>query len=68
VAGAFTLSRGPVMRWGQWTTANLERVLSRSPEPIWNTMTYAAAATAIAILLSAIIGYLVVRRAIPSRR
>jgi iron(III) transport system permease protein len=65
VAGAFTLSRGPVMRWGQWTTANLERVLSRSPEPLWNTLTYAGAATAIAILLSAIIGYLVVRRRNP---
>ena len=62
VAGAFTLSRGPVMRWGQWTTANIDRVLSRSPEPLFNTMTYAGAATAIAIVLSALIGYLVVRR------
>ena len=24
--GAFTRARGPVMRWGEWTTANLERV------------------------------------------
>ena len=62
VAGAFTVSRGPVMRWGQWTTANIDRVLSRSPEPLYNTMTYAGAATAIAIVLSALIGYLVVRR------
>jgi iron(III) transport system permease protein len=65
VAGAFTLARGPVMRWGQWTTANLERVLSRSPEPLWNTLVYAGAATAIAIVLSAVIGYLVVRRRNP---
>jgi iron(III) transport system permease protein len=62
VAGAFTVSRGPVMRWGQWTTANIDRVLSRSPEPLYNTMTYAVAATAIAIVLSALIGFLVVRR------
>jgi iron(III) transport system permease protein len=62
VAGAFTLSRGPVMRWGQWTTANIDRVLSRSPEPLYNTMTYAGVATAIAIVLSALIGYLIVRR------
>ncbi len=62
VAGAFTLSRGPVMRWGQWTTANLERVLSRSPEPLYNSLAFASAATAIAIVLSAILGYLIVRR------
>ena len=62
VAGAFTMSRGPVMRWGQWTTANLERVLSRSPEPLYNTLTYAGTATAIAIALSGLIGYLIVRR------
>ncbi|MFM8989560.1 MAG: hypothetical protein ACKOUS_07965, partial [Alphaproteobacteria bacterium] len=40
-------------------------VLSRSPEPLWNTLSYAGAATGIAILLSAIIGYLVVRRRNP---
>ncbi len=62
VAGAFTVSRGPVMRWGQWTTAHLERVLLSSPGPMINTLAYAATATLIAIVLSALIGYLVVKR------
>ncbi|MBM3619281.1 MAG: iron ABC transporter permease [Alphaproteobacteria bacterium] len=62
IAGAFTRARGPVMRWGEWTTANLERVLINAPGPMVNTLTYAAAATAIAIVLSALLGYLIVKR------
>lgn len=65
VAGAFTVSRGPVMRWGQWTTAHLERVLISAPGPMINTLTYAAIATAISICLSAIIGYLIVKKRNP---
>lgn len=65
VAGAFTVSRGPVMRWGQWTTAHLERVVLSSPGPMINTLSYAAVATLIAIALSALIGYLVVKRRNP---
>ncbi len=42
VAGAFTRARGPVMRWGEWTTANVERVLINAPDPIINTLIYAA--------------------------
>jgi len=34
VVGAFTRARGPVMRWGDWTTANLERVVLNAPDPI----------------------------------
>ena len=63
--GAFTRARGPVMRWGEWTTANIERVLVTAPAPLLNTLTYAAAATVIAIVLSAIIGYLIVKRRTP---
>lgn len=65
VIGAFTRARGPVMRWGEWTTANLERVLLTAPGPLINTLIYAATATLIAILLSAIIGYLIVKRRNP---
>lgn len=62
VAGAFTVSRGPVMRWGQWTTAHVERVFLTAPGPMINTLTYAGIATLIAIVLSAIIAYLIVKK------
>lgn len=65
VVGAFTRSRGPVMRWGEWTTANLERVLINAPGPLLNSLTYAAIATVIAIVLSALLGYVIVRRRNP---
>jgi len=62
VIGAFTVSRGPVMRWGQWTTAHIERVFLSAPGPMINTLTYAGIATLIAICLSAVIGYLIVKK------
>ena len=62
VVGAFTVAHGPVMRWGQWTTANLERVLLNAPLPLVNTLTYAATATVIALILSALLGYVIVKR------
>jgi iron(III) transport system permease protein len=62
VIGAFTVARGPVMRWGQWTTANLERVVVTAPTPLLNTLMFAACATIIAIMLSALIGYLIVKK------
>ena len=62
VVGAFTQARGPVMRWGQWTTANLELVFTRAPDPLINTLTYASIATVIGITLSVLISYLVVKK------
>ena len=62
VVGAFTQARGPVMRWGQWTTAHLERVFTRAPDPLINTLLYAAVATLIGISLSVLISYLVVKK------
>jgi iron(III) transport system permease protein len=62
IIGAFTAARGPVMRWGQWTTANLERVFNNALQPFINSLTYAAIATFIALILSIIIGYLVVKK------
>ena len=62
VVGAFTRSRGPVMRWGEWTTANLERVLLSQPDPIINTIQYAAIALAISLVLATITGYLLVKK------
>ncbi len=62
VVGAFTQARGPVMRWGQWTTAHLERVFTRASEPFFNTLTYAAVATLVGIAFSVLISYLVVKK------
>lgn len=62
VAGAFTRARGPVMRWGEWTTANLERVLVNAPDPIINTLIYASIATVASILFSTAVSYLVVKK------
>ncbi len=62
VVGAFTRARGPVMRWGEWTTANLERVIINAPDPIINTLLYAAVALVLSLLLSTLIGFLVVKK------
>jgi iron(III) transport system permease protein len=62
VVGAFTKARGPVMRWGEWTTDHLERVFTRAIDPLLNTLTYAATATAIGITLAVLIGFLVVKK------
>jgi iron(III) transport system permease protein len=60
--GAFTVSRGPVMQWGHWTLANLERVFVTAPQPLINSLTYAAVATAIGICFSAVVSYLIVKK------
>jgi iron(III) transport system permease protein len=62
IAGAFTRARGPVMRWGEWTTANLERVLINAPDPILNTLLYAGIATVISILFSTGVSYILVKK------
>ncbi len=62
VIGAFTRARGPVMRWGEWTTANLERVIISAPDPIINTLLYAGIALVLSLLLSTLIGFLIVKK------
>ncbi len=62
VIGAFTVSRGPVMRWGEWTTMHIERLVRIAPDPVINTLLYSAAATAIGIAFSAIVSYLIVKK------
>lgn len=65
VAGALTVARGPVMRWGQWTTAHLERALLTEPTPVINTVLYAGAATLIGIAFSTLVSYLIVKKRNP---
>jgi len=60
--GAFTRAHGPVMRWGEWTIAHLERVLVNAPAPVVNSIGYAGAATLIAIAFSTLASYLIVKK------
>ncbi|OYR14853.1 binding-protein-dependent transport system inner membrane component family protein [Brucella thiophenivorans] len=62
VVGAFTASRGPVMQWGNWTFSNIARVFVTAPQPLVNSLTYAATATFISIIFSAVVSYLVVKK------
>jgi iron(III) transport system permease protein len=62
VVGAFTRSRGPVMRWGEWTTANMERVLLSQPDPIINTIQFAGTALVMSLLLGTVTAYLLVKK------
>jgi len=62
IIGAFTQARGPVMQWGNWTFANLERVFVTAPQPLINSLTYAGVATFISIAFSAIVSYVVVKK------
>lgn len=62
VVGAFTRARGPVMRWGEWTTGNLERVLLNAADPIWNTLMFAGTATVLSLLVSTLVGFLIVKK------
>ena len=62
VIGAFTRARGPVMRWGEWTTANLERVLLAAPDPIFNTLIYASVALLLSLVISTLVGFLIVKK------
>lgn len=62
IIGAFTVSRGPVMQWGNWTFGNLARVFITAPQPLINSLTYAAIATTISIIFSAVVSYLVVKK------
>ena len=62
VVGAFTRARGPVMRWGEWTTANLERVLVGAPDPILNTLLFAGVALTLSLFISTLVGFLIVKK------
>jgi iron(III) transport system permease protein len=62
VVGAFTHTRGPVMYWGQFSLASIERVFINAPDPIINTLLYASTATLIGIALSVVASYLVVKK------
>jgi iron(III) transport system permease protein len=60
--GAFTASRGPVLRWGEWTLDNMARVFITAPGPLVNSILYAGVATLISVMFSTLVSYLVVKK------
>lgn len=59
---AFTASNGPVTKWGEFSLANLTKVLAREPQPILNTITFGAIACVIGVLVSILVSVLIVKK------
>jgi len=59
---AFTLTRGPVMWWGQWSLASIERALRHAPEPIVNSLQFASLATLLGVCLAVLTSYLIIKK------
>ena len=59
---AFTPSRGPVLSYGGFTTLHMASALSKSMQPLWNSLSLAAAATVAGVVFSVAVAYLVVKR------
>lgn len=59
---AFTPSVGPVLRYGDFTWAHLQVALVRAPEPLYNSLFLASVATAVGLLFSVALAYLIVKK------
>jgi iron(III) transport system permease protein len=59
---AFTPSVGPVLHYGGFTLAHLDRALIRAPEALYNSLFLASVATAAGVLFSVVAAYLIVKR------
>lgn len=59
---AVTPSRGPVLSYGGFTTAHMVSALTKSVQPLWNSLALAAVATAAGVVFSVAVAYLVVKR------
>jgi iron(III) transport system permease protein len=59
---AFTLTRGPVMWWGQWSLQSIERALRHAPEPILNSLQFASMATLLGVCFAVLVSYLIIKK------
>lgn len=59
---AFTETSGPVMRWGAWSTASVERALQGAPEPILNSIKFSSAATVLGVAAAVLLSYLTIKK------
>ena len=62
VVTAFTPARGPVLSYGGFTTAHMATALTKSVQPLWNSLALAAVATFAGVIFSVAVAYLVVKR------
>jgi iron(III) transport system permease protein len=62
VITSFTPSRGPVLAYGGFTTAHMATALAKSAQPLRNSLSLAAIATAAGVVFSVAVAYLVVKR------
>ncbi|PND35421.1 iron ABC transporter permease [Achromobacter pulmonis] len=59
---AFTKTSGPVMQWGQWSLASMQRALHGAPEPILNSLKFASLATVLGVSFAVLTSYLTIKK------
>ncbi|QII83665.1 iron ABC transporter permease [Bordetella hinzii] len=59
---AFTHTSGPVMHWGSWSLASMQRALHGAPEPILNSIKFASLATLLGVAFAVLASYLTVKK------
>ncbi|MGV2865238.1 ABC transporter permease [Achromobacter sp. AGC39] len=59
---AFTKTSGPVMQWGQWSLASMQRALHGAPEPILNSLKFASMATVLGVAFAVLVSYLTIKK------
>ncbi|WGI24266.1 iron ABC transporter permease [Halomonas alkaliantarctica] len=60
--GSFTVSRGPVMYWGQFTLDHYIRIWDFNLAVIGNSLTFASMATALGVCFATLVSYLLVKK------
>jgi iron(III) transport system permease protein len=59
---AFTPSRGPVLNYGGFSLVHMTTALTKSVQPLWNSLALAAVATVTGVIFSVAAAYLIVKR------
>ena len=59
---AFTKTSGPVMQWGQWSLASMQRAVHGAPEPILNSLKFASLATVLGVAFAVLVSYLTIKK------
>ncbi|MCP1200022.1 iron ABC transporter permease [Notoacmeibacter sp. MSK16QG-6] len=62
LAGSFTVSRGPVMYWGQFTLDNYTRILDFNLGVVGNSLKFASLATLLGVTFATLVSYLLVKK------
>lgn len=62
MVAAVTHSRGPVLHWGEFSLANLQRAIIFTPEALYNSFFLAFLATMVGTAFSIIVSYILVKK------